>query len=117
LSKKFLPNEFGLDYLIKWYQIRARYLISVHDELGYLVKEEDKYRAAPGREQCLHICSIHGMNDLPQGIAFCSAVEVDKGLREDVDMECGAPSQQVQFRPDSGCVRRGERKLGGGTWN
>ncbi|KAF8347323.1 DNA polymerase family A-domain-containing protein [Amanita rubescens] len=64
LSKEYLPNEFGSDYMpsrINWvvqssgvdylhmliqYHIQARYLIPVHDELRYLVKEEDKYRAA-----------------------------------------------------------------------
>ncbi len=72
LSKEYLPPGFGTDYmtsrinwvvqssgvdylhllivsmehLIKRYDIKARYLISVHDELRYLVKEEDKYRAA-----------------------------------------------------------------------
>jgi hypothetical protein len=36
----------SMEYLIKRYHIRARYLISVHDELWHLVKEEDRYRAA-----------------------------------------------------------------------
>jgi len=71
LNKEYLPNQFGSDYkpsrinwvvqsssvdypdmlivsmeyLIKRYYIRARYLISVHDELRYPVKE-DKYCAA-----------------------------------------------------------------------
>lgn len=36
----------SMEYLCKRFEIDARYLISVHDEVRYLVKEEDKYRAA-----------------------------------------------------------------------
>ena len=79
-SKEYLPNEFGSDYMpsrIDWivqssgvdypdmlivsmeyrYYIRVRYPISVHDELRYPVKEEDKYaprwhcKSQCGREQ------------------------------------------------------------------
>lgn len=126
LSKKHLPKAFGSDYmtsrinwavqssgvdylhllivsmqhLIKKYNIHARYLISVHDELRYLVKEEDKYRAA----LALQIANLWtrslfayrlGMDDLPQGVAFFSAVDIDHVLRKEVDMPCVTPSQPV----------------------
>lgn len=126
LSKEYLPGEFGSDYMpsrINWvvqssgvdylhllivsmehliakYDIKARYLISVHDELRYLVKEEDKYRAA----LALQIANLWtrslfayklGMDDLPQGVAFFSAVDVDHVLRKEVDMPCVTPSQPV----------------------
>jgi DNA polymerase gamma 1 len=124
LSKEFLPPGFGTDYMtsrINWvvqssgvdylhllivamnhlvakYDIKARYMISVHDELRYLVKEEDKYRAA----LALQIANLWtrslfayklGMDDIPQGVAFFSAVDVDKVLRKEVDMPCITPSQ------------------------
>ncbi|KIM84493.1 hypothetical protein PILCRDRAFT_87417 [Piloderma croceum F 1598] len=105
LSKEFLLPGFGTDYMtsrgssgvgylhlhivamnhITKYDIKARYLISVHDELRYLVKEDDKYCAA----LALQIASLWtrslfayklGMDDLPQGVAFFSAVDVDKVL-------------------------------------
>ncbi|KAG6898245.1 hypothetical protein C0992_002259 [Termitomyces sp. T32_za158] len=126
LSKDYLPVEFGADYMpsrINWvvqssgvdylhllivsmdhlistYDIDARYLISVHDELRYLVKEEDKYRAA----LALQIANLWtrsvfayklGMDDLPQGVAFFSAVDVDHVLRKEVDMPCVTPSQPI----------------------
>jgi len=126
LSKEYLPGDFGSDYMpsrINWvvqssgvdylhllivsmehliakYDIKARYLISVHDELRYLVVEEDKYRAA----LALQIANLWtrsmfayklGMDDLPQGIAFFSAVDVDHVLRKEVDMPCVTPSQPV----------------------
>jgi DNA polymerase gamma 1 len=87
-----------MDHLVAKYDIKARYLISVHDELRYLVKEEDKYRAA----LALQIANLWtrslfayklGMDDLPQGVAFFSAVDVDKVLRKEVDMPCVTPSQ------------------------
>ncbi|KAL4247568.1 DNA polymerase type-A family protein [Abortiporus biennis] len=130
LSKEYLPEEFGsdympsrinwvvqssgvdylhllivsMDYLIQKYNINARFLISVHDELRYLVKEEDRYRAA----LALQIANLWtrslfsfklGMDDLPQGVAFFSAVDIDKVLRKEVDMPCVTPSQPVPIPP------------------
>ena len=124
LSKQHLSDEFGSDYLtsrINWvvqssgvdylhllitamehllkkYSIEARYMISVHDEVRYLVKEEDKYRAA----LALQIANLWtrslfafrlGLDDLPIGVAFFSAVDVDFVLRKEVDMDCVTPSQ------------------------
>lgn len=130
LSKEYLPAEFGsdympsrinwvvqssgvdylhllivsMDYLIAKYDIKARYLISVHDELRYLVVEEDKYRAALALQVAnLWTRSLFayrlGMDDLPQGVAFFSAVDVDKVLRKEVDMPCVTPSQPVPIPP------------------
>lgn len=130
LSKEYLPSEYGKDYMpsrINWavqssgvdylhllivsmehllakYNINARYLISVHDELRYLVAEEDKYRAA----LALQIANLWtrsqfafklGMGDLPQGVAWFSAVDVDKVLRKEVDMACVTPSHPDPIPP------------------
>ncbi|KAK7031336.1 POLAc domain-containing protein [Favolaschia claudopus] len=130
LSKEYLPSDFGsdympsrinwvvqssgvdylhllivsMDYLIRKFNIRARYLISVHDELRYLVSEEDRYRAA----LALQIANVWtrsmfayklGMDDLPQGVAFFSAVDVDHVLRKEVDMPCVTPSQPDPIPP------------------
>jgi len=124
LSKKHLPQEFGADFLpsrINWvvqssgvdylhllivsmehlivkYNIQARFMISVHDEVRYLVKEEDKYRAT----LALQIANLWtrslfayrlGLDDLPLSVAFFSGVDVDFVLRKEVDMECITPSQ------------------------
>ncbi|KAI0754102.1 gamma DNA-directed DNA polymerase [Daedaleopsis nitida] len=130
LSKDNLPTKFGsdympsrinwvvqssgvdylhllivsMDYLIAKYNIQARYLISVHDELRYLVKDEDRYRAA----LALQIANLWtrslfafklGMDDLPQGVAFFSAVDIDRVLRKEVDMPCVTPSQPHPIPP------------------
>lgn len=149
LSKEYLPATFGADYMpsrINWvvqssgvdylhllivsmehlitkYSIQARYLISVHDELRYLVKEEDKYRAA----LALQIANLWtrslfayklGMDDLPQGVAFFSAVDIDKVLRKEVDMPCVTPSQPNPIPPGESLdiIRVLERTYGGSLW-
>ena len=61
----------SMKYPVKWYHIHARYPISVHDELWYLAKEEDKYRAALRALQIFHLVTramfayMLGMDDLP----------------------------------------------------
>ncbi|KAG9036042.1 DNA-directed DNA polymerase gamma mip1 [Tulasnella sp. JGI-2019a] len=94
----------AMEHLLSEYAIEARYLISVHDELRYLVREEDKYRCT----LALQIANLWtrslfalklGMDDLPQSVAFFSAVDVDKVLRKEVDMPCVTPSQQVPIPP------------------
>ncbi|KAK7056846.1 DNA-directed DNA polymerase gamma mip1 [Paramarasmius palmivorus] len=147
LMKDCLPNEFGsdylpsrinwvvqssgvdylhllivsMDYLIKKYGIEARYLISVHDELRYLVKEEDRYRAALAMQianlwtRCMFAHKL-GMDDLPQGVAFFSAVDIDHVLRKEVDMPCVTPSQPVPIPPGE-CLNIGQilTKTNGGS--
>ena len=87
----------SMDYLIRRFNIQARLAITVHDEIRYLVKEEDKYRAA----LALQISNVWtraifsqqvGIDDLPQSCAYFSAVDIDHVLRKEVDMDCVTPS-------------------------
>ncbi|KAH7927291.1 gamma DNA-directed DNA polymerase [Leucogyrophana mollusca] len=149
LSKEHLPAEFGSDYMtsrINWvvqssgvdylhllivamdhlihkYDIKARYLISVHDELRYLVVEEDRYRAA----LALQIANLWtrslfayrlGMDDLPQGVAFFSAVDVDTVLRKEVDMPCVTPSHPdpIPSGESLNITKVLEKTSGGSLW-
>ncbi len=147
LSKEYLPEGFGTDYMpsrINWvvqssgvdylhmlivsvthlinkYDIKARYLMSVHDELRYLVAEEDKYRAALALQianlwtRCMFSFKL-GMDDLPQGVAFFSAVDVDNVLRKEVDMPCVTPSQPISIPPgESLDISKILEKTNGGT--
>lgn len=103
----WVVQSSAVDYLhlmlvnMKWlfdiYKIDARFSISIHDEVRYLVKSEDKYRAA----LALQITNLFtrsmfaqklGMMDLPMSVAFFSSVEVDTCLRKEADMECVTPS-------------------------
>lgn len=87
----------GMDYLIRRFNINARLAITVHDEIRYLVKDEDKYRAA----LALQIANVWtraifsqqvGIDDLPQSCAYFSAVDIDHVLRKEVNMDCVTPS-------------------------
>ena len=87
----------SMDYLIRRFNLNARLAITVHDEIRYLVKEEDKYRAA----MALQVSNIWtramfseqmGIHDLPQSCAYFSAVDIDHVLRKEVDMDCVTPS-------------------------
>ncbi|KAK8870028.1 hypothetical protein IAR55_000598 [Kwoniella newhampshirensis] len=87
----------SMEYLLKRYDIQARYLISVHDEVRYLAKEEDRYRTALALQIAnawtrALFCYNLGIDDMPQGIAFFSAVDVDHVLRKEVFLTCETPS-------------------------
>ncbi|KAF1849220.1 DNA polymeras-like protein gamma [Cucurbitaria berberidis CBS 394.84] len=89
----------AMDYLTRRFNLDARLSITVHDEIRYLVKEEDKYRAA----MALQVANVWtramfsqqmGINELPQSCAYFSAVDIDHVLRKEVDMDCITPSNK-----------------------
>lgn len=94
----------AMEYLTRRFDITARLAITVHDEIRYLVKEEDKYRAA----MALQVANVWtramfaqqmGMNELPQACAYFSAVDIDHVLRKEVDMDCVTPSHPKPIPP------------------
>ncbi|CAH0043315.1 unnamed protein product [Clonostachys solani] len=94
----------AMDYLIRRFNIDARVSITVHDEIRYLVKDEDKYRAS----MALQVANVWtramfaqqvGIDDLPQSCAYFSAVDIDHVLRKEVDMECITPSHADPIAP------------------
>ncbi|KAI1826252.1 DNA polymerase gamma [Xylaria intraflava] len=90
----------SMDYLIRRFNIDARLAITVHDEIRYLVKNEDKYRAAMALQVSniwtrAMFCQQVGINDVPQSCAYFSAVDIDHILRKEVDMDCVTPSHQT----------------------
>uniref|UniRef100_A0A8C2VJ16 DNA polymerase subunit gamma-1 n=1 Tax=Chinchilla lanigera TaxID=34839 RepID=A0A8C2VJ16_CHILA len=88
VAMKWLFEEFAID---------GRFCISIHDEVRYLVREEDRYRAALALQitnlltRCMFAHKL-GLNDLPQSVAFFSAVDIDQCLRKEVTMDCKTPS-------------------------
>ena len=94
----------SMDYLVRRFNIDARLAITVHDEIRYLVKEEDKYRGA----MALQVANVWtramfsqqmGINDLPQSCAYFSAIDIDHVLRKEVDMDCVTPSHPTKIPP------------------
>lgn len=94
----------AMDYLIRRFNINARLAITVHDEIRYLVKNEDNYRAAMALQvanlwtRCMFAQQI-GIDDLPQACAFFSAVDIDHVLRKEVDLDCVTPSHKTPIPP------------------
>lgn len=79
------------------FRIDGRFCISIHDEVRYLVRNEDRFRAA----LALQITNLWtrsmfalmlNMRNLPQSVAFFSAVDIDTVLRKEVNMDCQTPS-------------------------
>lgn len=113
----WVVQSSAVDYLhlmlvcMKWlftkYNIDGRFCISIHDEVRYLVSSKDKYRAA----LALQITNLltramfaHklGMNDLPQSVAFFSAVDIDTVLRKEVSLDCKTPSNPLGLHRGQG---------------
>ncbi|KAJ2841546.1 DNA-directed DNA polymerase gamma mip1, partial [Coemansia brasiliensis] len=83
----------SMQYLARRYHIDMRFIISVHDEIRYMVPEHDVHRAALALQiSNLWVRSMFsyrlGIEDLPQSVAFFSAVDVDTVLRKEVDLPC-----------------------------
>ncbi|XP_066523637.1 DNA polymerase subunit gamma-1 isoform X2 [Hoplias malabaricus] len=87
----------AMRWLLEEYDIDGRFCISIHDEVRYLIKSEDRYRAALALQitnlltRCMFAYKL-GMKDLPQSVAFFSAVDIDQCLRKEVTMDCVTPS-------------------------
>jgi len=94
----------SMDYLIRRYGLHARLAITVHDEIRYLVKSEDKYRVAMALQvaniwtRCMFAQQM-GIEDLPQSCAWFSAVDIDQVLRKEVDLDCVTPSHPDPIPP------------------
>jgi len=114
VGKDYLPSRINwviqssaVDYLhlflvsARWFMeelgVKGRFVISIHDEIRYLVHEEDKYAAALAL-QYANLCaramfySRLGMTNMPESVAFLSSVDVDKVMRKDPTAECFTPS-------------------------
>ncbi|KAL2140648.1 hypothetical protein VTI28DRAFT_3544 [Corynascus sepedonium] len=94
----------AMDYLIRRFNLSARLALTVHDEIRYLVQDQDKYRAA----MALQVANLWtramfaqqvGIHDLPQSCAFFSAIDIDRVLRKEVDMDCVTPSNPTPIPP------------------
>lgn len=94
----------SMEYLCRRFGIKARLALTVHDEIRYLAREEDKYKTA----MALQVANVWtramfseqmGIDDLPQSCAYFSAVDIDHVLRKEVDMDCVTPSHPEPISP------------------
>ena len=87
----------AMSWLMKKHEIDGRFVISIHDEVRYLVKEEHRYQAAMALQISNLLvrsmfCSRLGMANLPQDVAFFSGVDIDRVMRKEPHSECVTPS-------------------------
>lgn len=111
LEDRFLPTRINwvvqsgaVDFLhlmlvcMRWLMDdKIKFVLSFHDEVRYLVKDDHAYQVA----LAMHItnlltrcfcASTLGLTDLPQSVAFFSSVEVDTVLRKEATLDCKTPS-------------------------
>nr|CAG4650726.1 EOG090X00SQ [Simocephalus serrulatus]SVE94067.1 EOG090X00SQ [Simocephalus serrulatus] len=87
----------AMRYLCDNYKIEGRFCISIHDEVRYLIKDDDKFRAALALQvanlwtRCMFAYQLD-LEDLPQAVAFFSSVDIDKVLRKETNLDCQTPS-------------------------
>lgn len=94
----------SMEYLIEKFGIDARLMITVHDELRYMVRKDQSLQCA----LLLQIsnlwtrgmfCEQLGIKDVPQSCAFFSEVDIDHVLRKEVGMNCITPSHPDPIPP------------------
>lgn len=92
----------AMDYYIKRLGIRARLAISRHDEVRYLVHENDvnifglALQNAHLRAMALPYY-LNGFDTMPAGVMWYSEVDVDDRLRKSVTAKCITPSTPDGF--------------------
>uniref|UniRef100_A0A8C3JPC8 DNA polymerase subunit gamma-1 n=1 Tax=Calidris pygmaea TaxID=425635 RepID=A0A8C3JPC8_9CHAR len=102
----------AMKWLFEEFDINGRFCISIHDEVRYLVQQQDRYRAALALQitnlltRCMFAYKL-GLQDLPQSVAFFSAVDVDQCLRKEVTMNCVTPSNPTGMEKKYG-IPQGE---------
>lgn len=87
----------NMRWMFERLQVDGRFSISIHDEVRYLVKDQDKYKAAFALQVSNLLVRAYfayklNMRDLPISVAFFSSVDIDKCLRKEVSMDCKSPS-------------------------
>lgn len=87
----------SMRWLLEEYNMKGRFSISIHDEVRYLVKSEDRYRVALALQvtnlltRALFALKLD-MMDLPHCVAFFSSVDIDTVIRKEVNLDCKTPS-------------------------
>uniref|UniRef100_A0A915PS28 DNA-directed DNA polymerase n=1 Tax=Setaria digitata TaxID=48799 RepID=A0A915PS28_9BILA len=85
-----------MKWLCNAYHIEARFALSIHDEIRYIVPSEDRYRCA----LALSLSNMYvramisqklGIVQLPMSVAFFSQVDIDRVLRKEVNLVCKTP--------------------------
>merc|ERR1712037_778128 len=102
----------SVNWLFSQLKVNGRFVLSIHDEVRFLVRSEDRYRAA----LALHLANLLvraeivaqlGMDNMPASGAFFSSVDVDTVLRKEPSADCVTPSNKLGLELGHG-IPRGE---------
>jgi DNA polymerase gamma 1 len=92
----------GIRACIERDNIRARLMFTVHDELKYLVKEEDAVKFAYILQE-VHLAvkayayDAVGFQSMPASQAWFSSIEIDDRFRKEYSDECRTPTNPAGF--------------------
>lgn len=94
----------GFAYICSQYDIWYKFLISVHDEIHYAIKQEESARAGLAFSIAhlwawTYFFSQAGFSDLPAGVAFFSEVDYDYTWRKTPLSDCITPSNPQPLKP------------------
>ena len=87
----------SMRWLIEKYELDARFVLSIHDEVHYLSSLKDQHRVTLALQianlltRCMFAYQL-GMHDLPLNVAFFSAIEIDQVIRKEATDNCITPS-------------------------
>merc|ERR1719500_1779902 len=118
----WVVQSSAVDYLhlllvsVQWLfgelEVEGRFVISIHDEVRFLVRSEDRWRAALALHLAnllvrAEVCAQLGLDNLPASGAFFSSVDVDTVMRKEPSADCVTPSNPLGLEAGHG-VPRGE---------
>jgi len=118
----WVVQSSAVDYLhlllvsVQWLfgelEVEGRFVISIHDEVRFLVRSEDRWRAALALHLAnllvrAEVCAQLGLDNLPASGAFFSSVDVDTVMRKEPSADCVTPSNPRGLEAGHG-VPRGE---------
>jgi DNA polymerase gamma 1 len=91
-------------YLFERFGVDGRLILTIHDEIRYMVADRDVRLAA----YCLQLAHLYtralfvremGMDCLPASVAWFPLIDVDHVLRKEVFLSCQTPSQPEAIAP------------------
>ena len=87
----------AMQWLFEELEINGRFAISIHDEVRYIVKNEDAYKAAFALQVANMMVRAMfsqklNMNSMPLNVAFFSGVDIDQVMRKEPFAKCVTPS-------------------------
>ena len=110
----WVVQSSGVDYLhmlvtimsvlSRLYRIPTRLLLTIHDEVRYLVPSSHRLQAAMALQLAnlwtrAYFAHRLGMQDLPLGVAFFSGIDFDTVLRKDPMQPCVTPTSPNPIQP------------------